>query len=84
MFKIELGKKAKDKITGMQGIVVARAEHLYGCNTYGLAPQVLENGKKLDTEWFDEGRLDVIGKGVTKEEVQSDVPGSEYRDHPKV
>jgi len=85
MFKYELGKKAKDKITLFEGIIVARAEHLFGCNTYGLAPQAYdkEKGKRGDTEWFDEGRLEILGDGFKAEDVQTKDPGSEYREHPK-
>lgn len=81
-FEHELGKKAKDKITGTEGIIVARAEHLFGCNTYGVAPQVLKDGKRLDTEWFDEGRLEIIGNGILPEEVQAEKNGCDYREHP--
>jgi len=82
MFKLELGKEAKDLITGFEGILVARAEHLFGCNTYGIAPKVLKDGKRIDTEWFDEGRIEITGEGIEAEAVKADRPGSEYRDHP--
>lgn len=82
-FTIKLGVQVKDKITGMTGIVVGRTQYLYGCNVYGVTPQVLENGKRLDTEWFDEGRLEVISSGVNKKEVQSKKHGGEYHEHPK-
>lgn len=82
MFKHELGQKAKDKITGLEGILVARAEHLFGCATYGIAPQVLQEGKRIDTEWMDEGRIEIIGKGISADEVKTDKPGCDYRDHP--
>lgn len=83
-FKLDLGKEGKDKITGFTGIIVGRAEHLFGCNTYGLAPKVYDkkNNKRGETEWFDEGRIEIIGKGVGPKEVKTDEPGSEYRDHP--
>lgn len=84
MFKHELGKQAKDKITGFEGILVGRAEHLFGCSTYGIAPQMYdkEKGKRGDTEWFDEGRIQIIGEGIAAEEVKADKPGCDYRDHP--
>jgi len=83
-FKHELGKKAKDKITLFEGIIVGRAEHLFGCATYGLAPQSYdkEKQKRGETEWFDEGRLEIIGDGITREEVSTEIPGCDYRDHP--
>ncbi len=83
MFKIELGVKAKDKITGFKGIIVGRAEHLFGCNTYGISPQTLKDGQRINTEWFDEGRIEVTGKGIKPEEVKATKPGSDYREHPK-
>ncbi len=83
-FKLKLGKKAKDKITMFEGIIIARAEHLFGCNTYGLAPQAFDKGtnKRGDTEWFDEGRLEIIGEGIAPEDVQTTKPGCDHRDHP--
>jgi len=83
-FKHELGKLAKDQITLFEGIIVGRAEHLFGCQTYGLAPQSYdkEKGKRGDTEWFDEGRLIIIGEGIKAEEVKTEVNGCDYRDHP--
>lgn len=83
-FEHELGKEAQDKITKMKGIIVARAEHLTGCNTYGIAPQTLDNGKRLDTEWFDEGRIEVIGIGISAEEVKGKDNGCDFnKDNPR-
>jgi hypothetical protein len=84
MFKHELGKKAEDRITGFKGIIVGRCEHLYGCNTYGLTTQVTEDGKRIDTEWFDEARIKVIGRGIAKPDDGrlSTNRGGEYTEHP--
>lgn len=86
MFKIELGLQAKDKITGFKGIIIGRCEHLFGCNTYGIAPQTYDTdkNKRGETEWFDEGRIEVIGQGVKAEDVQTDKPGCDHRDHPNI
>ena len=83
-FKFELGFKAKDKITGFEGILVGRTNYLFGCDCYGLAPQVYdhEKSKRGDTEWFDEGRIEIIGEGVKPEDVTTDAPGCDYREHP--
>lgn len=81
-FKFELGLQAKDKITGLTGILIGRTEYLFGCNVYGIAPQVLNEGKRPDTEWFDEGRIEITGPGVSAEEVSSEKPGCEYHEHP--
>lgn len=83
-FKHELGKKAKDKITGFEGIIIGRAEHLFGCCTYGLAPQVYDNekSKRGETEWFDEGRIEIVSEGINPQEVTVEKNGCDKRDHP--
>ena len=35
-FKLFLGDKAKDLITGFEGIIIARTQYLTNCNTYGI------------------------------------------------
>lgn len=79
---IKLGKKAKDKVTGFTGIIIGRIEYLFGCNQYGLAPEASE-GVVKDTNWFDEGRIEVIGQGIAPEEVTTAKPGGINRDCPK-
>ena len=77
-----LGKKAKDKITGFEGIIISKITYLYGCAQYGLAPEV-RDGKVGDTNYFDDGRIEIIGHGVTAQEVQGERPGGVNRDCPK-
>ena len=76
-----LGKKVRDKITGFQGIAVAHCKYLTGCDQYGLQPE-LRDGKMEKAEWFDEGRLVVVGPGVTAEEVAAPRNGGPNRDAP--
>jgi len=64
MFKFELGIKVKDQITGFSGVVTGRAEHITGCNTYGVIPKVGKDGKIIEANWFDENRLEVIDKKI--------------------
>lgn len=77
-----LGKNAKDKVTGFEGIIIGRCEYLFGCTQYGLAPPV-RDGKTGDTCWFDEGRIEVIGVGIEPEKVRAIRPGGPNRDAPK-
>ena len=79
---IGLGQKAKDKITGFEGILTGRCEYLYGCDQYLLTPSVDKEGKRQDGEWFDEGRIEIIGDGVKPEDVQVDEPGGVHSDAP--
>lgn len=66
---IALGKKARDKITGLEGIVTGRCEYLYGCTQYCLLPKA-EGNKAPDGTWYDEGRIEVIDEGIKAKEVQ--------------
>ena len=59
-FKLPLGAKVRDKITGFTGIVTARHEWLYGCLTYSVQPRDLHEGKPVDRQPFDEDSLEFI------------------------
>jgi hypothetical protein len=80
---IELGLKAKDKITGFEGIIIGRIQYLTGCDQYGVTPKAKKGEKPLSTEWFDEGRIEIIGKGVSGVEVQVEKNGGPNRDMPR-
>lgn len=71
---IELGKKGKDKITGLEGIITGRATYLYGCDQYCLVPKS-KDGAISEGAWFDEGRLEVIDEGIKPESVQVEEKG---------
>ena len=73
--EIKLGQKAKDKITGFEGIIIGKCEYLTGCAQYGLTPKAKEGEKPLSTEWFDEGRIEIIGNGINAENVLSETKG---------
>lgn len=59
--EIKLGQRAKDVITGFEGIVLATMQHLTGCNQVCILPQTLDkDGKRRDGEWFDDSRVEVL------------------------
>ena len=74
-----LGKLARDKVTGFEGVITVKGIHLYGCNTYVLTPKV-KDGKCEEAKSFDEGRIEIIGEGVKPSEVQGSKPGCEIAD----
>lgn len=79
----KLGKKAKDKITGFEGIITSKHIYLFGCAQYALTPSVDKDGKCQDTKYFDEGRLQILNEGgIEPSEVQAEDPGCEFREHP--
>ena len=69
-----LGKKAMDKITGFEGIITGKVTYLYGCNQYLLVPKA-KDGEIKDGNWFDEGRVTMIGEGVKAQDVIAEKPG---------
>ncbi len=78
-----LGQEATDKVTGFKGILTCRIEYLTGCDHYGIAPPAVD-GKVNETAYFDEGRIKIIGPGITAEEVKapSEKTGGPQRDTP--
>lgn len=67
MFKFDLGQLVRDKITGFNGIVVARTEYLTGCSRYSVQSRKLdEKGKPQDWLAFDEDQLELKTKEPIK------------------
>jgi len=63
MFSFDLGKTAKDKTTGFEGVIVARTECLFHNNTYCVMPPVEGpiNINITEAKWFSESRLEITG-----------------------
>jgi hypothetical protein len=76
---IKLGVRAKDKITGFEGIVTGKASYLTGCDQYSLQPEAKADGSDFkEGRWFDVGRLVVVNNGILPEDVQSDKNGADF------
>ncbi len=58
-FKIELGVKARDKISGFVGTITGRTQYITGCMQYVLEAESKDNAKP-EVQWVDEDRLIVI------------------------
>jgi len=69
-FKHELGKVAKDKITGFEGVITSRCEFLTGCNRYCIQPTELKDGKPLESIYFDEAQIIIVKEGIKAKDVQ--------------
>lgn len=61
-FKISLGDKVKDKVTGYEGTVVACTQWLNGCNRYQIQGPLDKDGKIPEVVGFDEENLVVVEK----------------------
>ena len=57
---IPFGAKAKEKVTGLVGIVIGRASYITGCDQYLIQPPISDGGDWKDGKWFDEGRLVIV------------------------
>ena len=66
MTTINLGDKARDTVTGFEGICVVRSEYVSGCARIGLQPAVGADGKLPDAMHFDEPMCEVVQRGAVK------------------
>ena len=57
-----LGMRVEDKVTKFSGIVTSIAFDLYGCIQALVHPGLDKDGKLLDLNWFDVGRLKIISE----------------------
>lgn len=80
---ITLGMEAMDKITKFRGIITGHCNYLYGCTQYGITPAIGTDGKIAETYWFDEGRIEIISRGILPEEVAGSKAGGPNRDAPR-
>jgi hypothetical protein len=58
-----LGDRVRDKITGIEGVVIARTEWLYGCLRVSVQPSSTD-GKQPDVFTVDDPQLEVLEAGV--------------------
>ena len=55
-----LGKKVKDRVTGIVGICTSVGFDLYGCVQAVVSPGLDKEGEPRKLHWFDLSRLEVI------------------------
>ena len=79
----KFGKKARDKVTGLVGIITGKIVWMYGCNQYCVVPPVDKDGKVVEGSWFDEGRIEIIEPAIEPKDVQVARNGADYANMPK-
>lgn len=52
-YKLKLGLKARDKVTGFEGVIVSRTICLNGCEQYAVRPLSTDSSKYKRAEVFD-------------------------------
>lgn len=60
----ELGDRARDTVTGFEGIVTATCAFLNGCQRVQLQPPVDAEGKPREGVYFDVEHVEVVETGV--------------------
>lgn len=61
----QLGDRARDRITGFEGVVTGTCRYLTGCDQLLLAPQS-RDGDFKESHWFDRDRCVVVEAAVFK------------------
>lgn len=74
-FKFNLGDLVKDRVTGLEGVVLCASIYATGCQQYGVQPKHIEAGKPVDWEWIDEVRLELVEPAAVKFYVDIKGPG---------
>jgi len=74
---VNLGDKARDKITGFAGIVVAITDWLNGCRRVTIQPQELRDGKPIDTYTFDAEQIESVIEQAAQESSKTGGPCAE-------
>lgn len=55
-----LGRKCRDRVTGMTGVAASVSFDLYGCVMVTLTPPATPDGKSEFGHWYDHKRLEVL------------------------
>ena len=69
------GKLCRDKVTGFEGVCTGRLTSIFCSDLYCLAPKSKKKTVKLKPEWFDEGRLEILGTAIAVDDVKAERPG---------
>ena len=77
---IELGHKVRDKITGFEGIVIAKCEYINGCIQFEVKPIIWENNKVDQSQWIDIQQLEISCDKIIK--ITKYKTGGGFRNHP--
>jgi hypothetical protein len=72
--QIQLGDRAKCRITGFSGIVTCITHWLNGCVRYGVQLEEVKDGKIPDATYFDAEQLVLVDRRVHEPMVQTNVP----------
>ncbi len=69
------GMLCRDKVTGFEGVAIGCMTSLHGSDCYALEALAKKNKLSSSHQWFDVGRLEIISRQVSTEEVSDKKPG---------
>lgn len=70
-FLFSNGDEVKEKITGFTGVITGTAFYLTGCNSYLIVAKPKDEFSEPTSLWYDEGRLDLVSKKFTEDDVKA-------------
>ena len=79
--KIKLGDHVRDKVSGFEGIAVAKVKYLNGCLQFGIKSKIGSDGKMPESEYVDWQQLERIDKGIDLRTKQVGGPQSDCPKH---
>lgn len=68
----KLGYKAKDKVTGFEGVITSVSFDLFGCVQALVDPGMDKDGKRKEQAFMDIARLEILGKAPVMEQPDFD------------
>lgn len=78
-----LGAEARDRVTGLRGILTGHTRHLTGCDSCAIQPPATKDAVPA-AAWFEEPRIEVVGEGVRLEEPAKAAPPIGFQPSEKV
>lgn len=85
--EFELGQKLRDRVTGVEGIAIAKIIYLNGCVQFDIKPKVDKDGKQVDGAWVDTQQIELVDEGLLKKEEALPAPkptGGAYNEAPRL
>lgn len=74
--KYGLGDHLREKVTGLEGIVMVVAKYATGCVHVGIQPHGLDsNGKRREWDWIDQSQMELVEKRKVVFDVDENTPG---------
>ena len=60
----KLGDRARDRVTGLVGIVTATTQWISGCNRVLIQPEQLHDGKPIEGTWVDDDMAELVDEAA--------------------